>query len=83
MRKYDTPILAMVKALNRHVGKEVDLVTLREDWWYEIGDKEGNYLGHWLDKTIELFSDHVKIIYKRTPGWYTEVVIFVEKEIEV
>lgn len=83
MKDYDTPVLAMVKALNQHVGKEVDMITLREDWWHEIGEKEGNYLSYWLDKTVELFQKDLDIVYIRTPGWYTEVKIKVLRELKV
>ena len=83
MKEYDTPILAMVKALNLHVGEEVDLITLREDWWHELGDKEDNYLGHGLDKTVELFHRDLEVVYVRHPGWYTMVKIKVLRELQV
>ena len=80
---YDTPILAMIKAFNAHVGEEVTLGDLRDDWYFYLAHKEDNRFVYWLDKTMEIVNDNVNIIYKRNPGWYTEVKFEVTEEIEL
>lgn len=82
-RTYDTPVLAMIKALNAHVGEEMTLGELRDDWYFHLAHKDDNRFVYWLDETMELVNDNVKIIYKRSPGWYTEVRFFVSREIEL
>ena len=79
---YDTPMLAMIKALNAHVGEEVSLADLRDDWYFHLAHKKDNRFVYWLDKTMEVVNDNVNIIYKRNPVWYTEVRFFVSREIE-
>ena len=83
IKNYDTPMLAMIKALNAHVGEEITLGELRDDWYFHLAHKDDNRFVYWLDKTMELVNDNVNIIYKRTPGWYTEVKFFVTEEIEL
>jgi len=83
IKNYDTPMLAMIKALNAHVGEEITLGDLRDDWYFHLAHKDDNRFVYWLDKTMELVNDNVNIIYKRTPGWYTEVKFFVTEEIEL
>lgn len=82
-RSYDTPILAMIKAFNDHAGGEVSMIDLRDGWYFHLAHKEDNRFGYWLDKTLEIVKDDVKIVYNRNPGWYTEVRFFVEREIQV
>ena len=81
--KYDAPVLAMIKAMNSHVGEELSLADLRDAWYFQMEHKEDNRFVYWLDKTIELVNDRVKIIYKRNPGWYTEVKFHIERGIEI
>lgn len=81
--KYDAPILAMIKALNNHVGEDVDLITLRDEWYFNMEHKEDNKFVYWLDMTMDIVNKDVKIIYKLNPGWYTGVTFFVEREIEL
>ena len=83
VQAYDTPMLAMIKALNAHVGEEVSLADLRDSWYFHLEHKEDNRFVYWLDKTMEVVNDSVNIIYKRNPGWYTEVGFFVSREIEL
>lgn len=80
---YDTPILAMIKAFNAHLGEEVTLGELRDDWYYYLEHKDDNRFVYWLDKTMEIVNHRVEIIYKHNPGWYTEVVFFLAEKIEV
>lgn len=80
---YDTPVLAMIKALNGYVGEEVSLADLRDSWYFHLEHKEDNRFVYWLDMTMEIVNDSVKIIYKRNPGWYTEVRFYIEGEIEI
>jgi len=80
---YDTPMLAMIKALNAHVGQEITLGELRDDWYFHLAHKDDNRFVYWLDKTMEVVNGSVNIIYKRTPGWYTEVKFFVTEEIKL
>lgn len=82
-RRYDTPVLAMIQALNDHVGEEVSLIDLRDSWYFHLAHKEDNRFVYWLDMTMEMLNDDVKIIYKRNPGWYTEVLFYTEREIEI
>jgi len=82
-RTYDTPVLAMIKALNAHVGEEITLGELRDDWYFHLAHKDDNRFVYWLDETMELVNDNVNIIYKPSPGWYTEVRFFVSREIEL
>ena len=81
--KYDAPILAMIKAFNGHVGEDVDMITIRDEWYFNMGHKEDNRFVYWLDKTMEVVNDQVQVIYKRNPGWYTEVKFAVTERIEV
>ena len=83
VQTYDTPMLAMIKALNAHVGEEVSLADLRDDWYFHLQHKEDNRFVYWLDKTMEVVNDRIEVIYKRNPGWYTEVMFFVAEKIEV
>ncbi len=82
-RRYDTPVLAMIKALNSYVGEEVSLADLRDAWYFQMEHKEDNRFVYWLDETMEIVNDSVKIIYKRNPGWYTEVKFYIGEEIEL
>lgn len=82
VKEYDTPVLAMIKALNAHVGEEVDMSALRDEWYYQMENKEDNRFVYWLDQTMEIVNEDVKIVYKRLPGWYTGVSFYVEREIE-
>lgn len=82
VNQYDTPVLAMIKALNAHVGEEVDMSELRDEWYFEMENKEDNRFVYWLDQTMEIVNEDVKIVYKRLPGWYTGVSFYVEREIE-
>lgn len=82
-RTYDTPMLAMIKALNDHVGGEVNMTDLRDGWYFHQEHKDDNRFVYWLDATLELYDDSVKIIYKRNPGWYTEVLIYVKRELKI
>lgn len=82
-RRYDTPVLAMIQALNSYVGEEVSLADLRDAWYFKMEHKEDNRFVYWLDETMEIVNDQIQVIYKRNPGWYTEVKFFVAKEIEV
>jgi hypothetical protein len=81
--KYDAPVLAMIKAFNGHVGEDVDLVTIRDEWYFNMEHKEDNKFVYWLDMTMEIVNKDVNIVYKRLPGWYTEVKFFVERVIEL
>jgi len=80
---YDTPMLAMIKALNAHVGEEITLGELRDDWYFHLAHKDENRFVYWLDKTMEVVNDQVQVIYKLNPGWYTEVKFAVTERIEV
>jgi len=82
-QKYDTPILAMIKALNTHAGEEVDMSALRDAWYFQMESKDDNRFVYWLDQTMEILNEDVKIIYKRVPGWYTGVAFYIEREIDV
>ena len=73
----------MMKAFNAHVGEEFTLGDLRDDWYFYLAHKEDNRFVYWLDKTMEIVNDNVNIIYKRNPGWYTEVKFEVTEEIEL
>lgn len=81
--KYDAPVLAMIKAMNNHVGEDVDLITIRDEWYFNMKHKEDNKFVYWLDMTMEIVNKDVKIVYKRLPGWYTEVKFFIERKIEM
>lgn len=83
VKEYDTPVLAMVKALNAHAGEEVEMSALRDEWYYQMANKADNRFVYWLDQTMEIVNEDVKVIYKRKPGWYTGVAFFVEKEIDL
>ena len=83
VQKYDTPILAMIKAMNDLVGEEVDLSELRDQWYFHMGSRDDNRFVYWLDATMELINQDVKIVYKRNPGWYTSVKFYIEREIEL
>ena len=83
IKNYDTPMLAMIKALNAHVGEEITLGELRDDWYFHLAHKDDNRFVYWLDKTMEVVNDRIEVIYKRNPGWYTEVMFFVAEKIEV
>jgi len=82
-RRYDTPILAMIKALNDHAGEKVSMIDLRDGWYFHLAHKEDNRFGYWLDLTTEAFGDQIEVIYKRNAGWYTEVMFRVAEKIEV
>ena len=81
-KSYDAPVVAMIKALNMHVGEEVSLADLRDSWYFQLDHKEDNRFVYWLDQTMEIVNEDVNIIYKRVPGWYTGVMFYVEREIE-
>jgi hypothetical protein len=73
---YDTPILAMIETFNAHLGEEITMIDLRDEWWYRLDDaSKENRFGYWLDKTLELpiVAENVTVVYKTQPGWYTEV----------
>jgi len=80
--KYDAPVAAMVKALNDNINQEVDISDIRDSWYFHLGDEKDNKFSYWLDKTMELVNNNVKIIYKKTPGWYTGVKLLVTREIK-
>jgi hypothetical protein len=83
-KTYDTPILAMIEAFNAHAGGEITMPELRDEWWFRLDDADKeNKFGYWLDKTLELpaVAEMVTVVYKRQPGWYTEVRFAVAKEI--
>jgi hypothetical protein len=80
--KYDVPVLQMIKAFNNHVGEELDMATLRDEWYFNMGHNKDNKFAYWLDMTLEIANKNVKLLYKRNPSWYTEVMFFIEGEIE-
>jgi hypothetical protein len=83
VNRYDTPILAMIKAFNDFAGGECLLIELRDQWYFHMGSKEDNRFVYWLDLALEMVNEEVVVAYKRHPGWYTEVVFEVRKEIEI
>ena len=83
VNKYDTPILAMIKAFNDFAGGECLLIELREQWYHHMQGRADNRFVYWLDMTLEIVNEYVAVIYKRHPGWYTEVAFEIKKEIEV
>lgn len=83
-RTYDTPILAVIEACNAHVGETLTMAELRDEWWWRLDDADKeNRFGYWLDKALEVpaVAESVSVIYKRQPGWYTEVQFKVAKKI--
>jgi hypothetical protein len=81
--KYDTPILAMIKAFNDFAGGECCLTELRDQWYFHMETRADNRFVYWLDATMELINQDVKILYKRNAGWYTSVKFYIEREIQL
>ena len=81
--RYDTPILAMIKAFNDFAGGECYLIELRDQWYFHMETRADNRFVYWLDLALEQVNDEVVVAYKRHPGWYTDVVFEIKKEIEL
>ena len=81
--KYDDPVLQMIKAFNNHVGEELDMATLRDEWYFNMGEQKDNKFMYWLDLTLEIVNKDVTVVYKKQPGWYTQVEFFVERAVEI
>ena len=59
------------------------MIDLRDSWYFHLAHKDDNRFVYWLDKTMEIVNDGVEIVYKRNPGWYTEVLFYVKEPIEM
>jgi hypothetical protein len=81
--RYDTPIVAVIKALNDFAGSECSMIELRDQWYFHMETRADNRFVYWLDLTLEQINDEVTVVYKRHPGWYTEVMFEVRQEIEI
>lgn len=81
--RYDTPIMAVIKAFNDFAGGECSLLELREQWYFHMETRADNRFVYWLDLALELVNDRVVVVYKRQPGWYSEVLFEIKEEIKV
>ena len=81
-QNYDAPVLMMIQTFNNHIGEEIDMVTLRDEWYYKMGEQKDNKFVYWLDLTLEIAAGDVKLVYTRQPGWYTEIMFLIEREIK-
>lgn len=69
---------AMVSALNAHRELMVTVPEIKQTFYY-YGGKHN--FAKFFDVALEKFPGHIKVIYHRVPGSYTEVFIHVQKEI--
>jgi len=80
---YDTPLINMIQAFNDHSGGECYLIELRDQWYFRQGSKDDNRFLYWLDLALELVNDQVIVVYKRQPGWYSEVMFQIPEAIDL
>lgn len=70
---WDTPILAVIKALNECAGQRMSMIEFR-DWFHFHGGGSGSLQGA-LDIVERTMPGRFQYHYIRTPGSYTEVEI--------
>lgn len=69
---------AMVSALNAHRDLTATVPEIKQSFYY-YGGKHN--FAKFFDVALEKFPGHVKVIYHRVPGSYTQVFIHIQKEI--
>lgn len=80
---YDTPVLNMIKAFNDFAGGECLLIELRDQWYFHMGSRGDNRFIYWLELAMEIANEKVEVVYKRVPGWYSEVSFHIKEKIEI
>ena len=75
---YRSQMRAMVAALNAHQDLTVTVPEIKQSFYY-YGGKHN--FAKFFDVALDKFSGHVKVIYHRVPGSYTEVYVHVQKQI--
>lgn len=82
-QQFDTPVLNMIKSFNDFAGGSASLIELRDQWYFHMGSHQDNRFVYWLELAMEMVPGKVNVVYKRQPGWYSEVEFEIPEEIKV
>lgn len=80
VKKYDTPTLAVIESLNRHVGQRVSWRLVREDAKAMCVSKDG--FGKVFDQLAAQMPDAIEVHIIGKPGKLLETEIEVKKIIK-